>query len=253
MPKIQKIKDVFDKSYKKKNMLFDMPFRIGLIGRSGSGKTNMLINLLNDDFYGKDFESDDIYIVSGSLATDDKIKNLVERRKIPLENLYNGYKEHEMEELYDNLSTNYKVSLFENKKPDHSLIIFDDISFSNSLKNTSGGAIDKFSCNSRKFLCNITFTSQKFTQLSTTVRENLNGLICASCSDKQLEIISEDFNYMGDKKMFREMFRQMTDNKFSFFVANLTNDKKDRYLTDNFEPICVCKEGVKKCKNKKLN
>jgi hypothetical protein len=251
MPKIQKIKDVFDKSYKKKNMLFDMPFRIGLIGRSGSGKTNMLINLLNDDFYGKDFESDDIYIVSGSLATDDKIKNLVERRKIPLENLYNGYKEHEMEELYDNLSTNYKVSLFENKKPDHSLIIFDDISFSNSLKNTSGGAIDKFSCNSRKFLCNITFTSQKFTQLSTTVRENLNGLICASCSDKQLEIISEDFNYMGCKKKFRTTFRSLTDEKFTFFICNLTNEKQNRYLNSDFEPVCVCDKN-KMCKNKMI-
>lgn len=252
MPKIQKIKDVFDKSYKQKGLLFNMPFRIGLVGRSGMGKTNMLINLLNDDFYGKDFESDDIYIVSGSLATDDKIKNLVEKRKIPLENLYNGYKEQEMHELYDNLSTNYKVSLFENKKPDHSLIIFDDISFSNSLKDKSGGMIDKFSCNSRKFIVNIIFTAQKYTQYSTCLRENLSGIICASCSDRQLESISEDFNYIGDKKMFREMFRKMTDDKFSFFVANLTNDKKDRYLSDTFEPICVCKDGVKKCKNKKI-
>ena len=70
---IKKIKDVYDKSIVTKKLLFDMPFRIGLTGRSGSGKTNILVNLLDDDFYGKDFDdSSNIYIISGSLSSDNK-------------------------------------------------------------------------------------------------------------------------------------------------------------------------------------
>ena len=48
--RIKKIKDIFDQSIVTKKNLFDLPFRIGLIGRSGSGKTNILINLLNDEY-----------------------------------------------------------------------------------------------------------------------------------------------------------------------------------------------------------
>ena len=250
--RIKKIKDIFDQSIVTKKNLFDLPFRIGLIGRSGSGKTNILINLLNDEFYGKDIDSDNIYIISGSLSSDNKIKDLVKRRKIPLENLYAGYDEIEQMDLYDMLQENYNIAVFNKETPQHILLVYDDISFSNSLKNTSGGAIDKFSCNSRKFLCNIIFTSQKYTQLSTTVRENLNGLICASCSDKQLEIISEDFNYMGCKKKFRTTFRSLTDDKFTFFICNLTNEKQNRYLNSDFEPVCICNKDEKKCKNKMI-
>ena len=252
MPKIQKIKDVFDKSYKQKGLLFDMPFRIGLVGRSGMGKTNMLINLLNDDFYGKDFESDDIYIVSGSLATDDKIKNLVEDRDIPLENLYNGFDEAEMTELYNNLANNYRVALFEGNKPEHSLIIMDDISFSGSLKDKQHGIISKLACNSRKFLVSLIFTAQKYSQISTTSRENMTGLISASCSDKQLELVSSDFNYMGCQKKFRSVFRKLTDKKFTFFICNLSNEKENRYMDGDFTPICVCDE-IKQCNNKVID
>ena len=249
---MRKIKDIFDQSIIEKKLLFDLPFRIALIGRSGSGKTNVLINLLDKEMYGKDFKKDDIYIITGSLSTDDKIKNYVKKRNIPLENLYNGYKEDEMSELYNILSTNYKISISENSKPAHSLVIFDDISFSGALNDTRNGIMDKFACNSRKFLVSMISTAQKYTQLSTCIRENLTGLICASCSDRQLDIISEDFNYSGCKKTFRMMFRDLTNNKFTFFICNLSNKKKDIYMDSNFEPICICK-GEKSCKNKIIN
>ena len=114
--RIKKIKDIFDQSIVTKKNLFDLPFRIGLIGRSGSGKTNILINLLNDEFYGKDIDSDNIYIISGSLSSDNKIKDLVKRRKIPLENLYAGYDEIEQMDLYDMLQENYNIAVFNRKK-----------------------------------------------------------------------------------------------------------------------------------------
>ena len=249
---IKKIKDVYDKSIVTKKLLFDMPFRIGLTGRSGSGKTNILVNLLDDDFYGKDFDSENIYIISGSLSSDNKIKDLVKRKDIPLENLYNGYKEDEVTELYNMLQDNYNIAMYNKEKPEHSLVIFDDVSFDNSLKNKSGGIIDRFACNSRKFLVSIIFTSQKYTQFSTCIRENLTGIICASCSDRVLDLISDDFNMLGDRKLFRKMFRKITDDKFQFFVTNLSNDKQNRYLTHNFEPVCVCEKGNKKCKNKMI-
>jgi len=252
MPKIKKIKDIFDQSILRKPMLFDLPFRVGIIGRSGSGKSNMMINLLDNGFYKKDFDKDNIYIVSGSLATDDKIKNLVEDRDIPLENLYNGYNEGEMTELYDNLANNYRVALFEGRKPEHSLIIMDDISFSGSLKDKQHGIISKLACNSRKFLVSLIFTAQKYSQISTTSRENMTGLISASCSDKQLELVSSDFNYMGCQKKFRNVFRKLTDNKFTFFICNLSNEKENRYMDGDFTPICVCDE-IKQCKNKVID
>ena len=67
---ILKVKDDAEKHYTKKKQIFDLPFRIGVIGPSQrSGKTNFILNFFRDKLYGKDFEPENIYIFSPSLKS----------------------------------------------------------------------------------------------------------------------------------------------------------------------------------------
>ena len=75
---IYRCKDAKEKHYKKKGNLFDLPCRVLCVGKSQySGKSSFLQNILCQDdnrLYKDDF--DEIYIFSGSLKTDNKIKNI---------------------------------------------------------------------------------------------------------------------------------------------------------------------------------
>ena len=87
---ILKMKDKSDKLHIDKKLLFNLPMKVAIVGRSQlSGKTNMVSNfLLREIFYKNDFAPEDIYIISPSLNTDRKLKTLIEERDIPDENLF---------------------------------------------------------------------------------------------------------------------------------------------------------------------
>jgi hypothetical protein len=64
-------------------------------------------------------------------------------------------------------------------------------------------------------------TSQKYSDLLTSSRENANGAIFFNCSNKQLELIEADHNYLGSKKEFMNMFRKVMNEKHSFSLLFL--------------------------------
>lgn len=241
MPKhleIYKVIDKADSYYTKKDLIFDLPLRIGIIGASQrSGKSSVIVNLVcRDEFYNKDFKGENIYIISPSIENDLKLKKMIEVKDIPDHNLFTEYDEGLLEELYDMLAEDYKNSVDSGEIPTNKLIIMDDLSYSGALKNKTHGIISKLFCNGRHILVSTLLTSQKYSDLLTTCRENLNGAILFSCSNKQLDLIEQDHNFLKNKKDFNNMFRDATKEKHSFFVVNYTNGE-DLYQDSNFNFI----------------
>jgi len=237
---IYKVRDKAEGFYTKKDTIFDLPMRLLVIGKSQlSGKSNLLTNLiLRDEFYNGDFKGDDIYIVSPSIHTDDKLMKLVDVKEIPEHNLMDAFDEDVIKELYKNLEEEYRDAVNDGEKPTNKLIVFDDCSYSGSLKSKSKASIiPKIFSNGRHINCSVICTSQKYTDISTSARENCNGAIFFNCSNKQLEVIEADHNYNGTKKEFMKMFRDNIGTKHSFVVVNYTNEKDSRYLNEYFEPI----------------
>lgn len=223
-------------SFKKKkdDFLFDLPFRIAIVGKSElSGKTTVLANLLLL-YYRGDFDSEDIYIISPSAKSDNKWKMIIKNLEIPDSNIYTSYDEDELMALYEVIQENYNEATKNNEKPKHSLFVFDDVGYSSDLKNRENGIISLLACNGRHYLISSCCIIQKYTQLSTCFRENLTGLILFACSDKQLELIIEDHMYGGTKKDFKTAFRNATNPKHGIFVINYCNDYSKRYI-DNFK------------------
>jgi len=74
----------------------------------------------------------------------------------------------------------------------------------------------------------------------TEIRNQITGAILFSTSLKELELISDDMNYLEDKKKFIKMFRKYTGkSKHSFLVVNFTNNQGELYMDDEFKPIDV--------------
>lgn len=242
---ILKVKDSKERFYKKKGLLFDLPFRLLLIGKSQfSGKSSCIINLLLQDdgrLYKNEFEGDNIYIFSGSIKTDNKIKTLITEFDIPTENLFEEYSEDALEAIYEIVEEDYQEAIDNKEKPPNSLIILDDIAFSGGLKGKQSGQITRLACNGRHINLSFIATSQKYGgMVSTVLRENATGLIIWESSNKQLELISDDHNNYENKKDWMKMVRKRTAEPHSFFVINYSNPPNQRFLTMGFEPIGPC-------------
>lgn len=242
MPKtleIYKVKDEAETYYTKKDLIFDVPMRLLIVGKSQlSGKSNILVNLLlRNEFYMNDYIGENIFIVSPSITNDDKLKKLIKVKDIPEENLFIEYDEDVLKELYKVLQDEYEEAKANKDKPQNKLIIFDDMSYAGALKAKQHGIINKMFSNGRHINLSIITTAQKYSDLLTSSRENCNGAIFFNCSNKQLELIEADHNYLGSKKEFMNMFRKVMDEKHSFLVVNYTNPKEQRYLDKNFDVI----------------
>ncbi len=236
---ILKLKDNTDSFVKRKNKTFDLPMRVLLSGKTGMGKTNILSNfLLNDnkEFYRKDFDPENIFIFSNSLEGDNKLKIIIRELDIPEENLFKKYDEEVVEVIYDMLMENYNEAIEEGEQPKHSLMIFDDVSFDGSLKGKEKESqMNRIFMNGRKFLISTLATAQKYSSFGTGLRENASGLLLGKSSNKQLDLIEQDHNYLKNKKDFRDMYLDNTKDKHDFLVINYS--KPELYFSKEFEPI----------------
>jgi hypothetical protein len=248
--KIYKMNDKSDNFTIKKEHTFNLPMRMLMIGGSGCGKTGNLGNLLlRSDFYRDDFKPENIYIFSGSLAGggDLKLMTIIETLEIPPSNLFFEFDEESAHLIYDQAVKNYNEAISEKRTPEHVLFVFDDLGYTNlQNKNKKNSILDKITSNGRKFLISIISLNQRITQLNTNAREQASGIILWSTTNKQLQLIEQDFNYLPSKKQFLDMVHKHTSNsKHDFIVMNL--GKKNKYFNKEFRPICNCKNGSNKC------
>ena len=235
--KILKVKDKNDSYYTKLKDIFDIPMRLLIVGKSQlSGKTNLILNLiLRNEFYRNKFDGENIFIVTNN-KLDNKLKILRKEKDIPDENVM-PFDEDDLEDLYEQLEDEFLEDVEKKKKPSNKLIIFDDVAYSGSLKNKTAGVISKIVMNGRHANISSIFTTQKFSLVSTGVRSNVTGAILFNNSQKELELISDDYNYLESKKEFIKIFRKTTEKRNSFMVVNFTNDKPDMYMDSEFKPI----------------
>lgn len=252
---IYKMKDKSDSFTIKKEPLFDLPSRLIILGKTGCGKSGKLGNLLlRKDMYRDDFLPENIFIFSGSVkgGGDLKLNEIIEQLEIPSSNVFDTYDEDALHVIYDMLVDNYNEALREKQKPEHSLIIFDDLGFSNLQKqNKKNDVFNKLMANGRKFLISTWTLNQRITQVSRACREQVSCAMIHACSNQDLDLVESQFNYLKDKKVFKEIFRKATSQSpFDFFVVNF--GRKNMYQNKNFQDICVCEKGKNECGGKKI-
>jgi hypothetical protein len=84
-------------------------------------------------------------------------------------------------------------------------------------------------------------TAQKYSSISTPVRENANCLITFSATNKQMALMESDFNYLPNARDFEKVFREATNEKHGFLFVNVDAPIDKRYLNNNFESLLIKK------------
>ena len=126
--KIYSVKDKNSKKIVKKDDIFDLPFRLLLIGKSASGKGVVATNLLLlPEYYGMDFSGKHMYVFSKSLNYDYKTSLLIRQKSIPKQNLFKGLNDDDLGGVIDFIEEEYNEAEENGEKPPQSLIILDDV------------------------------------------------------------------------------------------------------------------------------
>jgi len=223
----------------------DLPLRQIVVGKSQySGKSNFVANELlrpydDTDEDGKIFfrgKFDQIYIVCPSFDIDSKWHDIQKGLDIPDNNIYRQYDETELTDLYKRLEDQYHEYTNEGKTPPQCLIILDDCSYSGDLKNKVAGILAKIASNGRHILLSMIVTAQKYSSISTTIRENCTSAIFFECTKKQQELIYEDFG-VTSKKEFERIMREATKERHGFLHINFSNPIEDRFCNASYKPI----------------
>lgn len=246
--KIYRMKDSNDSNKIEKKNICSLPMRSLMIGASGLGKSSLLGWLMcnsGEAGYKDNFNGDNIYIFSGSYKNgkgDEKLDNIIKFLDIPEENVFSEYDNDILNELYNNLVNNFNESKENNEKPKHSLIIFDDLGFTNQMNKTKekDSVLDKIFCNGRKFLVSTIILVQRVIQVSPSIISQSNSIILFKPNNRDLDIYESNFNYLENSKIFKKMVRRNTEDRHQFMAIDLSKNKKEIYKNHEFENIKFC-------------
>lgn len=195
------------------------PFSLLEIAPKGSGKTVLLQNMLV--WYQNYF--DNIFIWSPTLGLDDKWKKLIEKLRIPDENLFSYYNDGEVSMLMQKIKEANKTR--DHKDKIRCLFIFDDI-IEQLPRGSRVSALNKLAMNHRHYNISHIIISQSFKKIDTVVRMNTTGIILFNTDNSsEREKIIEELCGNYSKLEFTKLYLDAVQEQFSFLYINYDTRK----------------------------
>ena len=179
-----------------------------IVGRTNSGKTNILMNLIaQNSIYEK------IYIYTNNLY--DKYKWLKNKFK---DDVF----------IYIN-----EINFDEINKDKINLVIFDDLVFSNKK-------ISEFYCRSRKLNCSTIFIGHRyFKNIDRTLKNNIDYLIFTQLDKRELNMLYQDISLDISLKEFQDINKTLK--RYEFILIDKYNEHKFMRIRKNLNQIYICK------------
>jgi hypothetical protein len=200
------------------------------VAPTNTGKTNLIINLLDrKEFYKKAF--DKVYLFSNTYNTDSIWKVC---KTIDPEDTFINYSDQDLQDIVDNQEESIK-----NKKPLNTLIIFDDI-IQQINKNKS--LINDLVARNRHYKLTIWITTQKFSKVSTIIRNNISYYILFGIKNKKEKdfIVSELADTVPENDFINLWDYALGGENYNFLVLSV-KDKLDKQFRKQFKSYLTLK------------
>ena len=194
----------------------DHPYRIIIIGGSGSGKTNALINLINEQN-----DIDNIYLYARDL-NEPKYKCLIKKREdveIKHVNNLNAFIEcsNAMDDVYGNIND------YNSSRKRKILIVFDDMIADITTNRRFQAIIKELFIRWRKLNISLIFITQSYFPVPKDVRLNsTHYLILKINNRKESQNIAINHSADIDYKDFLMIYREYTRKPYSFLTIDTT-------------------------------
>ena len=191
-----------------------LPFRLVCVAPSGSGKTNMILNLIEKFSKGKGTFN------SITIITRNKGEPLYEYLEEKSE------KKVKIEEGLENLPA---MDTFD-KDLQH-LVVFDDMVLEKNQK-----VMSEMYIRGRKRGISVCYLSQSFYKIPKTIRSNCNYFVLLKLSGKRdLNLILSEFELGVTKQELMEMYEDATKEKFSFLLVDVEAEKEKKFRKNFLE------------------
>lgn len=220
--KIKDVNKIYNPNFEKHKI--KIPFRMIIIGSSGSGKTNTILNLLKE--MNGTFNTINIY----TRQPDEPLyKHLLETYK-------KNHKIGEEETLTIKEGLLELKPLNDYDETKNHLVIFDDMILEKNLKQVA-----EYYIRCRKKGISVIFLSQSYylnDQNWKIIRRNANYIIIKKINSvKELITIIKDYSLNISKEHFLKLYEDITkDNKFNFLMVDIDEDP-DKKFRKNFEVL----------------
>lgn len=208
------------------------PFSMMISGSSGSGKTNLLMNIMTrEDLYGAFFHYIIVFSPTAG-STDDMYKAM----KLPKENFI-----HEMKSEYITNLIARRKELIENKgipwvsKNARMCLILDDIIAERSFLE-SPDALKMFSM-LRHYLCSIIVLVQSYNKLPRALRLQSRAVMVFPAQQSEIEVLIDEITPAGiTKKAFEQVIYDATSERYQFLYIN-RDAKPGEQIRKNLDEI----------------
>lgn len=183
------------------------------VAPTNSGKTNLIVNLLNRrPFYRKKF--DKIVLISSTVAIDP-----MWARAKGIDSAFEAYDDRIINELIDE----QKKALEEDERAEvpNVLLILDDVI--DQIPKTSS-ALNSLSMRLRHYKVTCWITTQKFNRLPVALRNQVQYWILFKTAIKnelERESIAREVGSMVSEKVFMKIWEAVGDNNYNFLVVHI--------------------------------
>lgn len=198
-----------------------------VVGKSGSGKSNVVLHMMNSkNLLGNAFDII-LYLCD---SPDDLFK---ENLKIPKENFIKDFTEEWLEKIID--KQRMAVEKKGVDKTDNIMLIFDDILSKQKFLNSK--ILIKLVTECRHYNISCIFNTQSYKKINRTVRLNCRGIILFPSSLGELIKFSEENSLPNmSNKRFLKLVQYCTKEAYQFAFINQDAAPQDR-LRKNFNKI----------------
>ena len=212
----------------------DYPYRILIIRGSGSGKTNLLINLIENQP-----DIDKIYLYAKDLY-ESKYQFLIDKNESVGINHFEDPKafidySNDMHDVYKNID-NY------NPDKENKILIVSDDMIADMINNKKlNSVVSELFIRGRKLNISLVFITQSYFKVPKDVRLNTSHFFIAKIPNKR-ELQQIAINHSSDinTKDFANIYRKCTDEPYSFLVIDtmLSSNNPLRFRKNLFGVEC---------------